>query len=208
MQKTVRQKGVALPLIIIGVLVVLVVVFFLVTGDFKFSVSTNQPSSQEQSEVQSGPKSYVSDMYGFSLEYPGNWSFKNQPSAQYAVAFYSPLESSNDDYRDFLGIKVVDLSPQPDLTLQEIANLWESQTTEESAAEDNFQVVGRELATLSGEEARDIVFTADLEGDQIKGFARIVLKNSNAYIFEYFAKTGVYDKYLVDIEGILTSTSL
>ncbi|OGC47558.1 hypothetical protein A2886_02090 [candidate division WWE3 bacterium RIFCSPHIGHO2_01_FULL_42_13] len=207
MRKTVQQRGVALPLIIIGVLVVLVVVFFLVTGDFKFSVSTNQPSSPEQS-AQSEPQNYQNDAYGLSLIYPGNWSFKNQPTAQYVVAFYSPQESSADDYREFVGIKIIDISSQPDLTVQAVADLWESQTAEESAGEDNFQVAGREAATVSGEEARDIIFTADLDGDQIKGFARVVLKNGNAYIFEYFAKAKAYDKYLPDVESILASTNL
>ena len=208
MQQT-AQKGVISPALIIGGIIVLVIIFFAATGNFKFSATrdADQATTQEsQPETSSAPKSYQSDQYGFNLEYPGNWSYK-ETSGQFVASFFSPEESSSDKYREFLGVKVVYLSQQPDISLQEATDLWEEQTAAESQ-EDDFQVVNRQSLTISGLEAREIVFTLNVENIPAKGFVRIVLANGNAYIFQYFAEIDKYDTYLPDIEGILSSVSL
>ncbi len=202
----VAQKGFVDPKIIIGGIVALAVIFFLATGDFEFSASRNdQPSSPQKAE-QSVPKSYQSDQYKFSLQYPENWSVKEK-QGQYVAAFFSPEESSSDRYREFLGIKVVSITSKSNITLQEASDLWEEQTKKESTA-DNFKIIDRKSSTVSTIEARDLVYTVDIEGTSAKGFVRIVLTDSNIYILQYFAETDKYEKYLPDIEKIISSVTL
>lgn len=210
-----KQKGIIDPKIIIGGIIALVVIFFIATGNFKFSTSVNKnankPSSQENQQPtqvpQSKPKSYQNEKYGITLEYPESWSLKESSSAVYIATFLSPKESSSDNFSEFLGIKVVDTTSKPNITLQEVADLWENQTKSASTSE-AFVVADRKSSTLSGEEAKDIEYTAKIDDINAKGMVRIVLKNNKAYIFQYNAEATSYDKYLPDIETILASVTL
>ncbi len=200
-----NQKGIIDPKIIIGGVIALVVVFFLATGSFKGSISRNDQTTSPGA-APSEPKSYQSEQYKFSLEYPGEWSYK-EAQGQYVAAFFSPEESSSDSYREFLGVKVISTSSKPDISLQEAADLWEEQTVAESTA-NNFQVVDRKTVTISGEEAREIIYTVDIKNIPAKGFVKITIANGNIYIFQYFAEADKYDKYLPDVESILSSVTL
>lgn len=205
------QKGMVDPKIVIGGIIILVVIFFLATGNFKFSASRNdQPSPQKEQQTEkpqapSVPKSYQSDQYKFSLKYPENWNVK-EAQGPYVAAFLSPEESSSDKYRELLGVKAVSTASEPDITLKEAADLWETQTTKESTA-DNFKIVERKSSTVSGIEAKDIVYTVDIDNIPAKGFVRVTKTNDNIYIFQYFAETDKYEKYLPDIEGIISSVT-
>lgn len=212
-----KQKGIVDPKIIIGGVVALVVIFFLATGNLKFSIfRNNQPPSPqkaeqkeeqaEQPQATSAPKSYQSDQYKFSLQYPENWSVKEK-QGQYVAAFFSPEESSSDEYREFLGVKAVSTASKPSITLQEASDLWEEQTKKESTA-NNFKITDRKSSTVSNLEASDLIYTVDIEGIPAKGFVKIVRTDSNIYILQYFAETDKYEKYLPDIEGIISSITL
>lgn len=209
----IAQRGVIDPKIIIGGIILLVVIFILATGKFKFTASRSDQSSSsptesqtEQPKATSAPKSYQNNQYKFSLQYPASWNVK-EAQGQYIAAFFSPEESSSDKYREFLGIKTVSTSPKPDITLQEATDLWETQTTKESTA-NNFKVIERKSSTVSGLEAKDLIYTVDIENISAKGFVKVVLTKSNIYIFQYFAETEKYEKYLPDIESIISSATL
>ena len=206
------QKGIVDPKIIIGGIIVLIVVFFLATGNFKFSASVKNPDKSAPSVTQettpaptSKPKTYQNKKNNISLEYPDSWTLKENPAAGYIAGFYSPRESANDTYSENLGVKAVDTSTQPKITLQEVADAWENQTKK---TESTFAIVDRKSSTIAGEDARDIVYTFTEEGNSEKGITRITLKNEKAYIFQYSALEKTYDKYLPDIEAILTSVKL
>ncbi|MBI2315029.1 hypothetical protein HYU93_03165 [Candidatus Daviesbacteria bacterium] len=221
MRKT-AQKGIIDPKIIIGGIVVLVVIFILATGKFNFSASVgDKPSSKtesqteqvrpeesqpEQTQSPSVPKSYKSDQYSFSLEYPGEWSHK-EAQGQYVAAFFSPLESSSDTYREFLGVKAISIASIPSSPLELATDLWEKQTVAESK-DDDFKVVERKSSTISGKEASELVYTVNIEGKAAKGFVKITIANDNIYIFQYFAETDKYEQFLSDIETIISSISL
>ncbi len=200
------QKGVISLPVIIGGIVVLVVIFLIATGSFKFSASVKpnnnqsytQPASQPTSDPVSKPKTYQSEANGISLEYPASWSLKENPTSGYIAVFSSPKEGGNND----LGLKVVDISSKPTVTLQEIADLWENQT---KAAEPSFAVTDRKTTSLAGEDAKEIVYNFKTNQVSGKGMTKITLKNKKAYIFQYNAGEKSYDKFLPDVEAILAS---
>jgi len=217
---TFNQKGIVDPKIIIGGVIALVVVFFIATGNFKFSASvdksvnedTDKSAVQENQQqpvpdIETKPKTYQSAEHGIALEYPATWSLKENPNQQFVAVFRSPKESSSDNFMDFLAIKVIDISSNPDYTLQEIADLWENQTRDESE-EEQFNVVDRISTNLAGEETRDILYTAKVDEGNGQGLVRIVLKNNKAYIFQYNAMADSYDKFLPDVEAILSTVRI
>lgn len=206
------QKGIVDPKIIIGGIIVLVVIFFLTTGKFNFSATrTDQettPSTDQTktTEPSSQTKSYQNDQYGFGLQYPSNWSLK-EGEGGYVATFLSPAESIGDKYFEFLGVRAVK-SSKSDITTQEAADLWEQQTVSGTKEESNLQIVDRSASSVAGEEAKTVVFTIDLDKVPSKGSVTITVKNNAVYIFQYFAEESKYDKYLPDIEAILSSVSL
>lgn len=211
-----QKKGVSV-LLVIGIIVgviILAVILFMATGvlKFKFKVSrtgqgpTPTPTAAPTAPTErvAGPKSYQSQQYGFSLQYPGNWSLNENPGGQFKLAFKSAPESSTDKYFEFVGVNVADLSAKPGIGLQEVADTWEQQTV--SASQNvNFQIIDRGVSTLGGEQARNIVFTAAPDGVPSKGLTRITLKNNKAYIFSYFAEADKYNTFLSQAESILSS---
>lgn len=208
MHKFSAQKGIIDPKIIIGGIVALAVIFILATGSFKFSVSPTKESSQTEQTQSTKPetKTYQNSQYGFSLEYPVDWDVKEGQQG-YVADFVSPDESAFDKYSEFLGVKVVSLASQPDVTVQQAAEAWEQQTVDATSTDSNLKIVDRKSSTVGGNEAKTIVYTLNINNLPIKGSATITLKNNNGYIFQYYAEREKYDKYLPDIEAILSSVS-
>lgn len=212
-----QHGAISLPLIIGGI-IALVVIFFIASGSFKFSASINKPATNGSSNTspqqtqqntpatsqpESKPKTYQNEKNGFSLEYPESWSLKENPAAGYVTGFFSPQESNSDNYKENLLVKIIDISTQPKITLQELADLWENQT--KKAEGTNFTVTDRTSSTLGGENAKDIVYIGKVDKIDLKGMVRITLKNGKAYIFQYNAEKPSYDKFLPDITKILAS---
>lgn len=207
------QKGIISPPVIIGGIIALVVIFLIATGSFKFSASVdknaNKSSDQDQQTSapvpQSKPKTYQDEASGITLEYPADWSLRENPTKDYIAVFTSPKEGSSDDYIEAMGIRAVDISSKPSVTLQEIADLWENQT---KAATPSLVVTDRTASTLAGEDAKEITYDFKDEKGNGKGMSRITLKNKKAYIFQYSAAEKDYDRYLPIIETILSSVKI
>lgn len=214
MKKTV-QSGFIDPKLIVGGVVVLIIVFFLATGSFKFSASIDKNSpdqapesssqgQQEQStaKTESKPKTYQNEENGFSLEYPSEWSLKENPASGYIAGILSPKQSDSDTYQESLLIKAISTTPQPNITLQEVADSWENQTTK---AEGSVAVSDRKDTNLGGQKARSIIYTFTSEGGSGKGMATITLKNNKAYIFQYNATEKDFNEFLPVVETIQAS---
>lgn len=213
-----QQKGFFDPKIIIGGVIALIIIFFLATGSFKFSASINPnksttPISQENASQEnprqettpqptSKPKTYQNDANGFSLEYPANWELKENPAQGYIAGVISPKESTSDTYQENLLIKAISTSSQPNITLQQLADSWENQTTK---AESSLTIIDRKDTTLGGGETKSFTYTFKSEGDSGKGMAQITLKNNKAYVFQFNALEKDFNNYLPTIETILST---
>lgn len=205
-----KQKGIVDPKIIIGGIVVLAILFFLFTGKFKFSASrTDQPQAQQNESPQEEkvePKDYQNVDKKIKLKYPGNWELKEN-SDGYNAIFMSPLESSSDKYREFVALKVVSTENYPNLTLDEIVQTWEKETAEQTTNSD-YKIVERNPSTVSGNDAKDLVYEITVKNLPAKTLVRITMANDNAYIFKYYAEADKYDATLPQAEEIFSSINL
>lgn len=212
-----KQIGVISPVvIIIVVIIVIVIVISIASGAFKFSGSVSKNDNQstlEKSSVAveetSTPKNktYSNSASGISLEYPETWSIK-EGTGGFIASFHSPQEGNNDSYAEYLGFKVVDVSSKPEYTVATVADLWENQTRKETKGDAAFTVTDRKLSTIAENEAKDIEYTFKFNDMALKGLTRITLVNGKAYIFQYYAAEGDYDKYLPAVESILSSVKI
>lgn len=198
---TARQRGFAPPpVLIIGGVVVLAIVFFIATGALKTNVQvgkSDQAGTSPTSSEQTGPKSYEAEKY--TLEYPGNWTI--QEAARY-VGFYSAKENSGDAFVENIIISADDVESQkPGVTLDEVADSWIRQNRNDMPG----GVMGEaENTTLAGITAKTVTYTFTNEGIDVKGTAIISLKDGIAYVLVYTAEAKSYDKFL---EGLTQITS-
>lgn len=199
--KKVAQKGVIDPKLIIGgvIVIIVVAVFFVATGNLKFSGSIGD--KQTSTTPSSTTKTYENQTYGMKLEYPEGWSIKESPAAGIIVAFGSPKESSNDKFVDNVNISNADLSSKPNVTLTQLADSWLKQTG--SAL--SFKLQDRKSTTLAGEAAEQLVYTFNNNGVDVKGIVTITMKNNMAYIVTYTAEQTSYDKFVSAANTIATS---
>ena len=217
MKKESAQLGVVSPIIIvIGVVIVIIVVISIASGALKFSGSVskndNQPAPEKSGVVVeevsvSKNKTYANSASGISLEYPETWNIKEGVGG-FIASFHSPQEGNNDSYTEYLGYKVVDTSSKPEYTVATIADLWENQTKKETKEDAAFTVTDRKSSTVSGNEAKDIEYTFKFNDLALKGLTRVTLVGGKAYIFQYYAAEGDYDKYLLNVESIISSVKL
>lgn len=212
-----KQSGVISPIIIVVVVIIAIIIAIsIASGAFKFSGSVskndNQPSSGESGVAVeelsvSKNKTYANSASGISLEYPEAWNIKEGVGG-FVASFHSPQEGGNDGYTEYLGFKVIDTSSKPEYTVATIADLWESQTKKETKGDAAFTVTDRKSSTVAGNEAKDIEYTFKFDDLALKGLTRVTLVNGKAYIFQYYAAEGDYNKYLPSVESILSSVKL
>ena len=213
------DKGVIDPKLIIGAVVIgAIVVFFIATGNFKFSASVNNQqtstSSQTSTETStptkeepSAPKTktYTNSTYGLSLEYPEDWSMKENPATGIVVAFGSPKESSDDKFVDNVNVSFTNLSSKDALTLDQLADAWLKET-ENSAP--TFKLLDRQHTSVAGETAEQLVYSFSNKGMDMKGMVVITMKNKMAYIVTYSAEEGSYDKFVDAANTMVSSLKL
>jgi len=195
-----NNRGIAhlIPIIIVGVIVL--IIFVLATGDFKFSASINQPET-------SSLESNIFEGSGISLTYPSDWNQSDTPTG-YIAAFSSPREDANDTFSENINIKSIDISSQPNATVTQIADLWLAQTSSEYSTED-FQILNRSSSIMSGLSAEQFVYLitdGDING---KGMTVVTIKNTNAYLVTFTAESPAsYDKFIDAVNSILSSLEI
>lgn len=202
-----KQSGKISPkLIIAGVIVVVIIVIAIASGVLKFegsiSRNNNQPSSGQSSEVSTPKnKTYTNIGSGISIDYPENWSVKENPGENVIVAFGSPKEGSNDKFVDNVNLTITDISSKPNLTLEQLTDMWLKQT----GSAPSFEMVSSKSISIGAEAAKQLIFSYNDKGMAIKGFVAITMKNNNAYIVTYSAETGSYDNF-ADTANAITSS--
>lgn len=215
------QKGSISPILIGVGIVVLLIIILIASGALKanFSVSKNgsgQPeqqavpaneSSKEPQSDKSQLKSYSNKNEGLRLNYPANWSLKENPAATVVVAFGSPKESASDTFVDNVNLSVSDLSSKPNMTLDELTDLWQKQTSA-SMSSGNYKIVAIKPTQLAGQDAKQLVFTYSLQGKDLKGMAVLSMKDKKAYVITYTAESASYDKFENDANSIVSSLQL
>jgi hypothetical protein len=203
-KSTNKQTGTANKLlIIVGVLVVLIIVFFAVTGSFKFDVYTDKSAQipQDQS-VAEEPKTF--EQAGVSFNYPGNWESRDLDVG--LGGFFSPLEENSDTFRENVIIHKVDVSVRPDITLEEITDSVIKENEEDFATTGTFELVDRSPTTLGGIDAEKVTYLAgNANLADGKAMSIVALKSNFAYIINYTAEQKSFDKFLPGAEMIIST---
>lgn len=201
------QKGLAPLILVIIAGVVITGVVIVSKGNFtskKPSLDTQTGQTQQKSKQASGD--YSSFDNKISIQTPSGWQLKENSNPNTQATFFSPKEGKDDKFIENVNLHVSDLSAKPNATLENIVAAWNQSS--KSDYPESFEVVSEEKTTLAGVNAIKIIAKAKDDISSLKSMTIFVLKDGKSYILNYSAEENSFDKYLPDVEKLLTSVKL
>ncbi len=143
---------------------------------------------------------YENPSQGFSIDYPDSWSPQNRDDFfATGVVFLSPLEDNSDQFKERVSILVENLAEDTSL----------AQYTEQSLAEikklSDPNVKEAQTIRLGEDEGKQIVYAGLENGFPVQRMQTWSIKDNQAYVITYTAKSNSYDKYLPTVEKMIES---
>ncbi len=166
------------------------------------STATTTTSTTTTTQPTTNFLTYESSAHGIRLKYPSDWTKTEQIEGN-LVAFYSPMESLLDTYREGLGVAVQNISHP--MTLDEYTQLSLDQLKQIS----NTIIIDSSATTLAGSPAHKVVYTGKIElSDKqvdVKFMQVYTIKDNKVYILTYVAEAKKYSKFLGTIQEMVDS---
>jgi serine/threonine-protein kinase len=144
-------------------------------------------------------KTYVSKKYGFKIDYPSNWEFREKVMNA-EVVFLAPPEDASDQFRENVNVGVIgvpantDLNAVKDATIQQLGNMVT-----------NFNLVAEKPVTWLGNNAYAMVYTGTMGKYQLQWQQIFTIVDDAAYILTYAAETKSYNKFFPYFNQIAAS---
>ena len=156
--------------------------------------------SQRSNEPEIELSSYESQSEGFRIDYPQDWS-KQERNDFFAtgVIFFSPLVDDADRFKEKVSLLVenipnnMSLEAYTDQSLAEIRKLSDP------------DIKKAQKITLGSNEARQIVYRGEENGQPVRRMQVWSVKGDRAYVLTYTATPQDYDLYLPMVEKTIES---
>ena len=142
---------------------------------------------------------YTNKNYLYSVDYPQEWRVKEVSNA---TMFYSPFESKEDKFAEFVEVDVEDLSEAGDVSLIDYHRRSVGNATKVLK---DFKLLEEAKTEFLGHEAVAVLYTA-LVRDRLFRFKKMVfLVGKDAYSVTYTGLNEDFDKYLPAAEKLMRS---
>jgi hypothetical protein len=152
-----------------------------------FNVGNPTPSAS--------PTNTYDSSKGFTIKYSADWSKPQEQQNGTLVLFLTPTNNAAEN----LNVQVGNLSAN-----QTLATLTKD-ITSEAQSNDNFTQIEATNTTLAGLPGYKIVYTATVNGDQLKALQTWTVKDSKAYVITYKAAPSNYDTYASTAQQMIDS---
>jgi hypothetical protein len=152
-----------------------------------FNVGNPTPSAS--------PTNTYDSSKGFTIKYSADWSKPQEQQNGTLVLFLTPTNNAAEN----LNVQVGNLSAN-----QTLATLTKD-ITSEAQSNDNFTQIEATNTTLAGLPGYKIVYTATVNGDQLKALQTWTVKDGKAYVITYKAAPSNYDMYASTAQQMIDS---
>ncbi len=144
---------------------------------------------------------YENPELGISIQYPSDW--EKIVNLDKFVTFTAPPKTDTRIYPAALGLKVQKLSPQNNITLQEITKV---QMSDLKRSNPDLKVLESTSTTFAGKPAYKIVFSAiDNKEVERKAMQVWTVIGNKAFLITYKAEPDKFSRYLPTIERMIDS---
>jgi hypothetical protein len=168
------------------------------SADKIVNTDSTEPIGQSES-VDENTKSYSNSNFGFKVNYPTDWQFKEFEDQLLGKGVYF---TSTDEYiAENIVIQIQDLSSQP-MSLEEYNELSLNQAPQ---LVEEFELDSESDYTISGYDAKRIIYTGIQNELDMKWMTTYTIKDNNAYVIAYTGLTDSYDSYLPIANQIIDS---
>jgi hypothetical protein len=132
---------------------------------------------------------------GYSIAYPSDWGKPEEQKSGSFVVFLTPTNNVTEN----LNVQVVNLSAND--TLATVTD----DLTSNAQGYDNFKQIEASNTTLAGLPAYKIVYTATVNGDQLKLLQTVTVKDGKAYVITYKGAQANYGTHLSAAQQMIDS---
>jgi serine/threonine-protein kinase len=129
---------------------------------------------------------------GYSITYPSDWSKPQEQSNGSLVIFTTPANNETEN----LNVQVITRDTLENVTKEGTSIAQEN---------DDFKQIEATNTTLAGLPAYKIVYTATIDGNQLKVLQTWTVKDGKAYIITYKGAPANYDTYLSAAQKMIDS---
>jgi eukaryotic-like serine/threonine-protein kinase len=152
-----------------------------------FNVGNTTPSAS--------PTNTYTSSKGFTINYSADWSTPQEQQNGTMVLFLTPTNNATEN----LNVQVGNLSAN-----QTLVTLTKD-ITSEAQSNGNFTQIEATNTTLVGLPAYKIVYTATVNGDQLKVLQTWTVKDNKVYVITYKAAPDNYDTYASTAQQMIDS---
>ena len=168
-------------------LISVVLLASVLTAGCTFNVGNTTPSAS--------PTKTYNSAKGFTIKYSSDWSNPQEQQNGNVVLFLTPTNNVAEN----LNVQAANLSANDTL-----ATLTRDLTSS-AQSNDNFKQIEATNTTLAGLPAYKIVFTATVDGAQLKVLQTWTVKDGKAYVITYKAAPSNYDTYASTAQQMIDS---
>ncbi|MGA3359582.1 MAG: PsbP-related protein [Halobacteriota archaeon] len=157
------------------------------TAGCTFNVGNTTPSAS--------PTNTYNSTNGFAIQYPSDWSKDINQSGAVDVLFVLPTNNVTEN----LNVQVINISANDTLTSRTASIISQVQNIS------NFTQIDAGNTTLAGNPAYKIVYTATVNGNDLKLTQIWTIKDGKEYFITYKAAPNNYDTYLSAAQQMIDS---
>jgi hypothetical protein len=163
-------------------------------------------------------RSYGNSAFGVSLQYPSDWGaveLKSTPlddkvAGSSIALFTAPIENASDTFREKALLSIQDFTSAGNALK---SNMSLAQYTNESLgsynnAADSVTILESNATTLAGKPAHRIVFTENVQNQQLKKTQVWTVDDNKAYVITFSAEESRYGDYLPSVENMIGSLQI
>ena len=164
---------------------------------------TSATAAANQTTIPTTFANYENATYGVKVQYPSDWQIKQDPSN---LAFISPLESTEDPFREGVAILLqnIQFSNGTVMSLDDYVNSVISSFRQSGINISISDWVPTNL-TSNGNPAMKLVYTWNNGEMEMKTLDIYTINGNNAYTISYGAPADKFDSYLAPIQKMIDS---
>lgn len=205
-----KQKGIASPLLIGGVVVIGIIVFLIASGTLKLSGSVSKNSDQSQASVQTpkptevpkvkvtlNSEPFVDSKLGFAVSYPEGWKLESTTTN---AVIYKPSEAKGAGKAD--AIITIFSGPVGELQDTKLATIADLHKVQLKKLFSNVSIIKEGGTKVGDQDAYEMEFTGVMNGENMRGRYMVMTSPTNLYAILSGANVGLWN----DLKGILDAS--
>ncbi len=145
----------------------------------------------------------LSSLY-FTILYPATWQLDQSDVSQSSILFYSPLESSDDQFKENVNILIKDLSA----TYTDIKKFAEQSENQIKAMITNANILESNQVKLGKKTYHKIIYVGDFGPFHLKYEQYYYVEADKAYVLTFTSEQDKYESFKAIGEKILDSFTI